>query len=133
VVTPVNRRRRGWGTVAIASLVVVILIPGGPVFGDLGPGDGTDGTANEGAGFISDEGAGAGTKGPADQGPALSRRAGRERNGGEGEETEFQGLFHGLKNGGGSAGTTVYLPSDEQGLRFMQKIVSIPQKTPSHR
>jgi len=75
---------------------VVIMIPGGAVFGDLGAGNGPDGPTDEGAGFVADKGTGTGTEGTTDEGAAFARRAGNQGRGRhESKETENQGVFHG--------------------------------------
>lgn len=74
--------------------ITVVVVASSAVFGNLGTGDGTNGTADEGSGFISDEGTGSRTEGTTDEGSPFSWRARGESQGGKGEQTEFQGLFH---------------------------------------
>jgi hypothetical protein len=73
------------------------VIARGAVLRDLGAGDSTDCATDERAGFITDEGAGTGTNGTANESATLTGRAGNERRGDhESEETEDQGMFHGV-------------------------------------
>jgi len=73
------------------------VITRGPVLRNFGAGDGANRATDESSGFITDEGTSAGTKGTADEGTALTRGAGNERRSGhETEETEDQGVFHGV-------------------------------------
>lgn len=60
----------------LVTLIVIIMISSGPVFGDFRSGDRSDRSANESAGFVTDEGTRAGPERSADKSTSFSRRAG---------------------------------------------------------
>ncbi len=62
----------------VAMMAVVIAITRGSIFGNLGSGDGTNGTTHEGARGIADKGASASAKRAADESAAFAGCAGDE-------------------------------------------------------